>query len=414
MNKKLLYVTKITPNCYTSSLDCDDFTRLFLENDYVLTTEVGKADSIVLSTCTVVSKQEEKSIEVINDLIKTKKSDAEIFIVGCSNGNDLERIIKNHSLTSYKSDQLDDLKKYLKLKKNIAEGGLRDLQPGIFHHRLKLFKTIFTFLDSSRKILLKITPYGGYMLDRYVNTAYAFSPETYYLRIGSGCTNNCSYCIIKKNRGRHYSLGIDNLLSEINLALKQGYTHFLLVSDDFTSYGLDIGMDYTELLKKIFSLSDDFSITIYNFNPMDCKEKFDKFLETISIKRIKCIHYVCQSGSDKILKAMNRRYTKKQYVETALAVLKKDPAISLRTDFIVGFPGETEKDFKESISIVEKIPFETVNIFKYSDRPGICSEKLGGKISEETKSKRIRILKNTFYRKQLSRWIRSMLHHEMI
>ena len=157
-------------------------------------------------------------------------------------------------------------------------------------------------------------------------------------------------------------------------ALDKGYGHFLLVSDDFTWYGLDRGLIFIDFLEKIFSLKKVFTLSIKSFNPARCLAHLDRFIACLEPGRIKCIEYLIQFGSNMILEKMNRGYIREDFIAIADAILSKDRDIVLKTMFIVGFPGETENDFNETLNVLERIPLEKAGIFLYHARPGTVAE----------------------------------------
>ncbi len=402
------YVSRIEPGCYTSALDCRDYAGLLVEKGYELTGNPAEASVIIVSACVVSGEKEEESLDEIGRVLKRRKAGAEIYVGGCVYGGLMERLLGAADASALKPlASLRDAADIPEAGVGPAASGARFEGTG-FHPTVGVWRAVHRILRLVVGLCDRVLPRSAGMPRRFLNTTYAHAPGAYFIRLGSSCVNSCSYCVTKIARGEPYSRDIGSILDEARRALQSGHDHLVLVSDDFTSYGFGTGADYVALLRELFKAGPDFSVTIYNFNPMNAVSRFDELLAAIPPGRVKCIHYVCQSGSDRILGLMNRSYTREEFVETARRLLDKDPGISLRTDIIVGFPGETEEDFRQSLMVVEELPFETMNISAYSARPGTPAARMPGMVPDATKRSRQRRLRAAFYRRQALRWLRCL------
>lgn len=214
-----------------------------------------------------------------------------------------------------------------------------------------------------------------------------------WLPIMYGCNNFCTYCIVPYVRGRERSRETDVILSEAKEMINSGYKDITLLGQNVNSYGktLENKTDFSQLLKKIDQIDGDYWLRFMTSHPKDCsKELIDTIAEGAHISRH--LHLPFQSGSDRILKAMNRHYDRKKYLEIISYAKEKIPDVSLTSDIIVGFPGETYEDFKETLSLIREVEFTSLFTFIFSPREGTPAAKMDDPIPAEEKSKWFREL----------------------
>ena len=211
-----------------------------------------------------------------------------------------------------------------------------------------------------------------------------------------GCNNFCTYCIVPYVRGRERSRRPEDIISDIKKLAKDGYKEIMLLGQNVNSYGNDFEEKYTfpMLLKEIEKIDGIEIIRFMSPHPKDFK---DDLIEVIrnSKKIARQIHLPLQSGNSNILKKMNRKYTKEQYLELALK-LKQIPDVSLSTDIIVGFPNETEEEFQDTLDVVKKVEFDQIYMFIYSKRNGTVAAKMEDKVTYEEKVDRLERLKKIY------------------
>lgn len=301
----------------------------FLENQgYTPAKDMIKADLIVVNACSV----RQTAIDRIFGLKKTfKKLKAKKVLVGCIIKSD----IKNFSEFF---DQIIDIKKLL--------GG-----------------NYFSIIPKSQ------------------------SPTTAYLPIMTGCDNFCSYCVVPYTRGREISRKINDITKEFKVLIKQGNKEIILLGQNVNSY--EYG--FSKLLTKLNNLTGDFKIKFLTNHPKDMS---DELINTIAKceKIIKEIHLPVQSGDNEILKKMNRKYTIEQYCKLIEKIRHKIPDVKITTDVIVGFPGEKEKQFQNTVKLFKKINYHLAFVNKYSPRVGTIAYKLGDNVPWKEKKRRWEIL----------------------
>ena len=213
-----------------------------------------------------------------------------------------------------------------------------------------------------------------------------------YVTIMNGCNNFCSYCIVPYVRGRERSRKPEEILKEINELAQNGYKEITLLGQNVNSYKGRENYNFSNLLTDINKIDGIERIRFISPHPKDFT---DDVIDAIacSDKVCKTLHLPLQSGSTAVLKAMNRKHTKEQYLNLVEKIKNKIPNVTLTTDIIVGFPGETEEDFEDTLDVVRKVKFEQVFMFIYSRRVGTVADKMENQIPEEIKHKRFNRLK---------------------
>ncbi|PIT97643.1 tRNA (N6-isopentenyl adenosine(37)-C2)-methylthiotransferase MiaB [Candidatus Berkelbacteria bacterium CG10_big_fil_rev_8_21_14_0_10_41_12] len=252
----------------------------------------------------------------------------------------------------------------------------------------KFKKSNIRVLDSfDKKTLSKI-------LNRQSQTLRNDKPKTHFLPIMNGCNNFCSYCAVPYTRGREISRPMNEIIKEAKQIIDAGHKEITLLGQNVNSYNQSEKIkdkskkkDFATLLKKLNSLKGNFMVSFISNHPKDMTDDIIEAVATLP-KIKKEIHLPLQSGSDKILKLMNRPYTIKQYLEIVDKIRKANPKIKITTDVIVGFPGEDEKEFQDTLGVFKKVGYRMAYINKYSPRAGTAAYKLGDPISWKEKQRR--------------------------
>lgn len=216
------------------------------------------------------------------------------------------------------------------------------------------------------------------------------SKKTASIAITYGCNNFCTYCIVPYVRGRERSVPMAELIEEAKELVKKGYKEIILLGQNVNSYGKGLSENETfaNLLQNICDIEGDFIIRFVSPHPRDF---IDDVIDVIAKnpKIARCLHLPLQSGSTRVLKLMNRGYSKEQYIALAEKLKARIPGVSLTADIIVGFPQETEEDFQDTLDVVEKVGFETSFMFMYSIRQGTKAAVMDGQIDDEVKKDRL-------------------------
>ncbi len=308
--------------------------------DLLTTTKEKDADVIVINTCGVKEQTENKIYKYITDSILPLKN-KEIIVCGC--------------LVDINSEKL------------------RKLLPKAKFFGIKDKQKLVSYLEKNKP--------------KQKNKKIEKTEITKAIIIANGCLGNCSYCAVKFARGKLESKPIKKIIAEIKDAIDSGTKEILLTAQDTACYGLDIDTNIVELLKEASKINGNFKIRLGMGNPQHLKKYKKEIVEIFKSEKIyKFLHVPVQSGSDSVLRKMNRYYTKKEYLELVNYFRKNIKELTLATDIIVGFPTETEKDFKETLDLIKKCKFDIVNISRFGQRKNIEANKykeLSGTIKKE-------------------------------
>ncbi len=308
--------------------------------------EASRADVIVFNTCCIRDTAEKKIEGNIGELKALKRSRPDLIIVisGC--------------MTQQKG-RAEALKKRFPFI---------DIILGTNNQYL-LGEKIDEVLAKKKK-LIAVDPAEKPAIDEDV-PVYRTSYPNAWINIMYGCNNFCTYCIVPYVRGRERSRDPEHILTEIRRAVADGYKEITLLGQNVDSYGsdMDSGMNFYKLLQKIAEIDGKFRIRFMTSHPKDLSEEVIKL---ISEHQNFCnnIHLPVQSGSDAVLKRMNRKYTRGRYLDLIDTIRKYMPDAGITTDIMVGFPGETEQDFKDTIDLVKRVRFQNAFTFVYSPRNG--------------------------------------------
>lgn len=308
--------------------------------------EASRADVIVFNTCCIRDTAEKKIEGNIGELKALKRSRPDLIIVisGC--------------MTQQKG-RAEALKKRFPFI---------DIILGTNNQYL-LGEKIDEVLAKKKK-LIAVDPAEKPAIDEDV-PVYRTSYPNAWINIMYGCNNFCTYCIVPYVRGRERSRDPEHILTEIRRAVADGYKEITLLGQNVDSYGsdMDSGMNFYQLLQKIAEIDGKFRIRFMTSHPKDLSEEVIKL---ISEHQNFCnnIHLPVQSGSDAVLKRMNRKYTRGRYLDLIDTIRKYMPDAGITTDIMVGFPGETEQDFKDTIDLVKRVRFQNAFTFVYSPRNG--------------------------------------------
>ena len=295
--------------------------------------------------------------------------------------------------------------KGLKKKKKsliIAVGGCMTQQKGA----AEKLRSTFPFVD----IVFGTDNLGdfGALLDRAVESGKHFAEITEndtvteglpfrrnsypnaWVNVMYGCNNFCTYCIVPYVRGRERSRKPEDVIAEVKSLVAEGYKEITLLGQNVNSYGKDLEekTDFAELLAAVAEIDGKFRIRFMSNHPKDFNEKLIDVIKKYD-KICNCVHLPVQSGSDRILKLMNRHYTAEDYLSKIKLLRDKIPSCAVTSDIMVGFPTETEEDFQSTLDVVKKADYSGAFTFVYSRRSGTVADKMDGQIDDETKKDRI-------------------------
>ena len=354
--------------CKVNGYEMDVMQQMLQEKGYTIVPFDGAADIYVINTCTVTNIADRKSRQMIHRA-KKNNPDAVVVAVGCYVQTGEEAVRKDDAIdlaigNNRKKDLIPILEDYLRRR---ASGGALCKDADIID---------INHTDEYEEMTLTKTA----------------EHTRAYIKIQDGCNQFCSYCIIPYARGRVRSREEEDVLSEVRGIVQAGYREIVLTGIHISSYGIDRGSpELLQLLAKLHSIDGLKRIRLGSLEPRIVTEEF---AEGISAMHKICPHFhlSLQSGCDSVLKRMNRRYDTGEYFRTT-EILRKyysDPAIT--TDVIVGFPGETEEEFRATEEFVRKVNFYEMHIFKYSRRQGTVAASMESQLTEAEKGRRSALL----------------------
>lgn len=335
-------------NIYESEL----VTNILKNNNYTVVDFEDKADIYIINTCSVTNESDKKSRKMINRAKKNNPA-AIIIVMGCYSQVNAEDIDVDIVLGNKdKSKIVEIIEEYIKTKQK--KKIIYDLT------KVEFEKMEITNFDSHTRAFVKIQ---------------------------DGCNAFCSYCIIPYVRGRVRSKDPEDVIKEVTTLVEKGYKEIVLTGIHTGRYGTDINTNLEELLNKLVNIPNIYRIRLSSIEINEITPGIKELLKENKVMA-KHLHIPLQSGSNKILKLMNRRYNKEEFL-SMVDNLRDIPDISLTTDLIVGFPNEGEEEFNETIDTLKKIGFIKIHTFPYSKRKGTPAATMDNQVSPEEKKKRV-------------------------
>ncbi len=357
------YYHIITYGCQMNVHESEKIAGILEELNYKSVDDISKADIAVFNTCCIRENAENHAFGNIGMLKKLKAENRKMIIAvgGCL------------PQQMGKAENLHEKFPYV------------DIIFGT--HNLNKLKEYILLKEKQKKAVIKIEDCDGSVSedDKSFRTSY---PNA-WVNITYGCNNFCSYCIVPYVRGRERSRKSENIIAEVEELVKQGYKEITLLGQNVNSYGNGTDeITFPELLKKIASIEGKFRLRFMTSHPKDFSEELAKVMSE-NPKICRNLHLPVQSGSDEVLKAMNRKYTSKDYLAKIEILRKYIPDCAVTTDLIVGFPGETEEDFEATLELVKKVNFSSAFTFVYSRRDGTVAARMENQIPEDVSKRRI-------------------------
>lgn len=358
-----------TYGCQMNVADSEVVASVMKMADYDICENEDEADAIFLNTCSIRENAETKIYNRLETLNAIRKRDGRKVILGVL-GCMAERV-KDDLIKNYHADLVAGPDAYLTLPELVAQVEAGHKAINIELSTTETYRDILPQRLHSGKV-------GG------------------FVSIMRGCNNFCHYCIVPYTRGRERSRDVESILNEVKDLEARGFKEVTLLGQNVNSYGLspsgkriDGGVSFAELLRKVARAVPGMRVRFTTSNPEDMTEDI---LYAIAEEPNLCkhIHFPAQSGSNKILKLMNRKYTREQYLKTIDDIRRIIPGCGLTTDIFVGYHDETLEDHAETLSLVREVVFDSAFMFKYSERPGTYAAKhLPDNVSEEEKIRRL-------------------------
>ena len=330
MSKKLFIETL---GCAMNMRDSEHMiAELTQKEGYSLTSKFDDADLILINTCSVREKPVSKLFSEIGQFAKKKKESAKIGVCGCTASHLGEEIIKRAPVVNF----VLGARNVSKLRDVLSKDGAVEID-------IDYDESAFAFSD------------------------FRSSPYKAMVNISIGCDKQCSFCIVPHTRGKEVAIPHELIINEARKAAKNGAKEIFLLGQNVNNYSHE-GKDFSDLLEMVSQIDEVERIRFTSPHPLHMDDKFLKVFAS-NPKICKSMHMPLQSGSTKILKDMKRGYTKEWFLDRAFKLRDMVKDVRISTDIIVGFPGESDEDFEETMDVLEKVRFEQLFSFKYSPRP---------------------------------------------
>lgn len=337
-------IAVLTLGCKTNQAESMNMEHALNNAGHQIVEMLEKPDICIINTCTVTSKADYQSRQLIN---RALKNNAKVIVTGC--------------YAELNNEQIKNIDNNIEVIRNNNKSNIINMIPNEYSS-------------------------GNINFSKYARHRPA-------VKVQDGCNYSCSYCAIPMARGRSRSIPIDRVISEIKFYESLGYKEIVLTGIHLGTYGLDL-KPKKSLSMLLDNILKNTNIPRIRISSLEIKEIDDKFLELLTEERIcKHLHIPLQSGDDNILKLMNRTYSTKDFLSGIERIIKKVPEISIGTDVIVGFPCEGELEFENTKKLIESIPFSYLHVFPYSPRPRTKAVTFSGQVAGAVKKERVTILR---------------------
>lgn len=369
-----------TFGCQMNEYDTQKLYRI-LSHDYSVVEEPEEADLILVNTCSVRDKPQQKLYSLLGRYrnLKKKRDGLMIGVGGCVAQQEGENILNDAKVVDF-----------------------------VFGtHNLSLVPSLIESRQQGRGRQAAID-YRDEWEELPLGSG-AVGDASAFVSISRGCNKNCAYCIVPTTRGKEVSRAKEEILREVRLLAHRGIREVVLLGQTVNSWGRDFSprLKFSQLLREVAAVPGIERIRFTSPHPQEVREDFFRILEEIP-QVCRHIHLPLQSGSDRVLKAMNRNYRMRRYYEIVDGLRSTAPDIALSTDLIVGFPGETQEDFEETLEAMRRVRFDSSYSFMFSPRPGTLAESLPEQVLLEEKKERLyqlQALQEEITSERLSGWV---------
>jgi tRNA-2-methylthio-N6-dimethylallyladenosine synthase len=361
-----------TYGCQMNEYDTQKLYKI-LEKDYRPVDAPEKADLVLINTCSVRDKPEQKLYSALGELkgLRSTRPNMMVGVCGCVAQQEGERILKYGRGVDFVfgTHNLSLVPSLIQLRKNGAP------PQAAVDYREEWEELPLGFADNDPKL-------NGHKQN-----------VTAFISISRGCNKNCTYCIVPTTRGPEVSRALDEIIREVKIAVHRGSREIVLLGQTVNSYGRDLSprVSFVQLLDRVAEIAGVERIRFVSPHPQEVRQDF---IDCVVSNPKVChhIHMPLQSGSDRILKAMNRNYRRDKYLSIIDSLKSRVPDMAITTDIIVGFPGETDQDFKDTLELMELVQFDNSYSYAFSVRPGTPAAEMAETMTHEAKLERLQAL----------------------
>lgn len=350
-----------TYGCQMNVNDTERMHSLLEMSNFTPVQTPEEASLIIINACSIREKPVHKVYSEVGTFkkLKEKNPDLKIGVGGCVGQQEKDKLIKNQPMIDFVfgTDNIDTLPNLV----SQVFGGEKKVIQTKFEHR---------------------APY-------HVETLVRNPGVSTFVNIAKGCDNFCTFCVVPYTRGREKSRPLSHVVMDVRNLIKRGVKEITLLGQNVNSYKSEDGADFADLLKKVATDTEIERIRYTTSHPKDFNEKLMHVMADHQDKICEYVHLPFQSGNSRILERMNRGYTREEYLDKIAQMKKIIPNLVLSTDIIVGFPGETDAEYKDTLTMLDEVGFETIFAFMYSPRPFTKAAKFTDQVEEHIKNERL-------------------------
>ncbi len=395
---KSVYISTPFCHCALRKIEATRLKNYFTLNNYRIVKTPDEADFHICMTCAVTKVNVDNYLEFIKN---AQNSHGELIVMGClpgTNPNDLKTVFDGKKVVTKNIHDIDN---------HFPDFNVKFHQvPEVYNYDTESFHMFTDDIQNQTKLRLLLKyglskTYYRYRLRKQQYLEFTEANKIHlttpcFLQISSGCANNCTYCNIREAIGKIKSKPIDSLTEEYKSLLQEGYRNFHFVAEDLCSYGLDINSSLGYLLNALSEVDKSYHVkwSLDGVNPNWIVQNHKAF-ESLFESKIWEIMIAIESGSDRLIKLMNRHYSIREVEKALISLRQINPALKINALFIVGFPSETDKDFEGTLNLFKSIRFDSVTLTDYSDFENRASSQISPKVSKDTMRKRRQQAKRT-------------------
>jgi tRNA A37 methylthiotransferase MiaB len=396
----------IVTSCNRRSLELEQVKNFLGGNGYSIISEdfeVSKdADLILHSTCAFTTAAEDLGIETLNRIQKEKKPSAKVIVCGCLpeiNPGRLSKVFDGDTFGPRSYERLDDIIEPKKKFQEFPRPNTLQINKSLKTTVAKAKALISSYDGSLQGLDYMMTRIRKYRVRNAISKVTGYGQDKqFYVQIQEGCPCKCSYCVIRFAIKELKSKPIDDVVDEFQKGLEQGYKKFYFMGDSAGAYGLDIGKNLGNLLKRVLEIDWDFSLHLTDISPVFLHLCFNEIKVLCAKNKISSLYVPIQSGNPRILELM-RRNCNVARVRDMLLELKSINSVKIGTSIIVGFPSETKEELYDTIEFCEQVGFDWVYCHSFSARPETVAAELPGQLSPEEILERSRLVRSRLHDK---------------
>ncbi len=374
--------------CSSNLLSGEQMINYLEANDYSITESPKEANYIIVNTCAVDKISEDRSINVIDNL-KKQNPNARVVIAGCLPSINKKRIAEVGNIGTFGPKNIKDGMESIFDPKNIGFEYVK--KPNIITHHPS-WNIIERYNAFDENGITKSQELG--FLKDGVENIEGYDENAFNIQISQGCRGSCSYCAIKKAIGPLKSESLGDIISLFENGVSLGYDNFKIWADDLGVYGQDIGTNFATLLGEMIKVEGEYKLELLCTNPNDFLKQYDRLLPSLRDRRVDCLNISLQSGSERVLKNMNRSLDVDEFIETIKDLRQKAPHLEIRSHYMSGFPGENWKDFFQTIDVMYRTKIYKGLFLEFDPKPDTPACDMPNQISLRVKNLRRAILEN--------------------